>query len=487
MNALARIAMSPNRYSRNCQSGVALLFALLTLLVLSTLAAAVIFATEAENWSSSNYQRMLQARYAAEAGAQNTLNWLVYTYTPPSSYSSYDMTKYPVQYSNNPVLLSAMTGTSSNYPDSTIQTAFSSALQDASVPGVGVPASYEVTAKLLSMQAGVAGKQPVQTWEITSQGNVASMRNAQVQVVMRIARTGTPLFGYGLFSTGTGCGAITFSGGAYTDSYNSSAGTYATTVQTSGGNVGTNGNMTINGSTSQVNGTLSSPDSGTGACSGGATTALTATSSGQVGGGVVSLSHAITYANPPAPSPTPPTTAMSISGTCGTVPTCSNLATKSVALAPGQYGNLAVSGGTTVHLSAGTYNINSLVLVGNSPITLDSGPVTINVAGTSAPGGTAIDLSGGTVVNSTSAPANFQIYYGGSATVALSGGAASFGVVYAPNAPVTFSGGGDWYGSVIGNTATNVGGSPIHYDRALADTLLVPGAYYPISFSWSKF
>ena len=84
MNARARIAMSPNRYSRNRQSGVALLFALLTLLVLSTLAAAVIFATEAENWSSSNYQRMLQARYAAEAGAQNTLNWLVYNYSAPT-------------------------------------------------------------------------------------------------------------------------------------------------------------------------------------------------------------------------------------------------------------------------------------------------------------------------------------------------------------------------------------------------------------------
>ncbi len=158
MNARARIAMSANRYSRNRQSGVALLFALLTLLVLSTLAAALIFATEAENWSSSNYQRMLQARYAAEAGAQNTLNWLVYNYSAPTM-SAYDTTKYPVQdaATHNTVILSAMTGVTANYPDATVQTAFSAALKDASVPGVGIPASYEVTATLLSMVPGRRG------------------------------------------------------------------------------------------------------------------------------------------------------------------------------------------------------------------------------------------------------------------------------------------------------------------------------------------
>jgi Tfp pilus assembly protein PilX len=481
--------MKRNQNITSRQRGIALLFTLLTLLVLSSLAAAIIFVTQTEIWSFSNYQKMMQARYAAEAGAQNTLNWLLYTYTAPTSMSAFDLTKYPIQdaATHNTIILSAMTGVTSNYPTAAVQTAFSSSLKDASVPGVGVAASSEVTAKLLSMQAGAAGGQPVQSWEITSQGNVAGLRNAQVQVVMRIERTGTPLFGYGIFSTGTGCGAITFGGGAYTDSYNSSAGTYATTVQTSGGNVGTNGNMTINGSTSQVKGTLSSADSGTGACGGGTTTALTASSPGQVTGGVVSLSHTITYANPPAPSPTPPTTTMSLSGNCGTVPTCTDLAAKSVALAPGQYGNLSASGGTAVHLSAGTYNINSLGLVGNSPLFVDSGPVIINVAGTSAPGGTAINLSGGAVINSGGTPANFQIYYGGSANVTLSGGTASFGVVYAPNAPITITGGADWYGSVIGSTTTDVGGSPVHYDLALANSLLVAGAYYPVSFSWSKF
>src|ERR1700688_1247549 len=138
------MAMKRNWNITSRQSGVALLFALLTLLVLSTLAAAIIAVTQTEAWSSSNYQRMLQTRYAAEAGAQNALNWLLYSYTAPTL-SAFDMTKYPVQDSatHNTVILSAMIGVPANYPDLTVQTAFSSALKDASVPGVGVAASYE--------------------------------------------------------------------------------------------------------------------------------------------------------------------------------------------------------------------------------------------------------------------------------------------------------------------------------------------------------
>src|SRR5712671_4567635 len=81
----------------NRQDGIALLFTLVTLIILSALAASLILVTQTETWSFSNYQRMLQARYAAEAGAQNTLNWLLYSYTAPTSMTAYDLTKYPVQ------------------------------------------------------------------------------------------------------------------------------------------------------------------------------------------------------------------------------------------------------------------------------------------------------------------------------------------------------------------------------------------------------
>src|ERR1022692_1971740 len=77
----------------NRQRGVALIIAMLTLLVLSALAAAIIFVTQTETWSTTNYKAMLQARYAAESGAQNTLNWLRYTYTGPATMTAYDLTK----------------------------------------------------------------------------------------------------------------------------------------------------------------------------------------------------------------------------------------------------------------------------------------------------------------------------------------------------------------------------------------------------------
>lgn len=477
--------MKPNLRRNHPETGVALILALLILLVLSVLAAAIIFVTQSETWASSNHRAMMQARYAAEAGAQKALNYLTYPSFTPANPGLLDLTKYPVQYNGAPVILSGMTpAVPANYPadaaDAAQQNAFSAAL-NASVPGAGVPASYQVYAKLLSYQGP-----NVQTWEITSQGNVASIRNAQAQVVMRVEKHGTPLFAYGVFASGNTCGAITFSASSYTDSFDSSAGNYGTTVQTSGGNIGTNGNMVLSGS-AKVGGTLSSPNGGTGACSAGAETAVTSSSSvNPPTQGLVSMAP-VNLPAPPPLSPVPPTTAMSMSGNCGTVPGCTvvNLATKQVALPPGQYGDVTASGGTTVHLSAGTYNLNNLVLSGGSPIVVDSGPIVINIQGASV--SKAIDLSGGSITNSSGVPSNLQIYYGGSDTVTLSGGSGSYGIVYAPNAPTTMSGGSAWFGAVVAKTLTNSGGSPIHYDRALQNTLVSGGQFYPISFAWSKF
>src|SRR6266704_3688143 len=213
--------MKPILKRNHPQAGVALIIALLTLLILSVLAASIIFVTQTETWSAANNRSMMQARYAAEAGAQKTLNYLANpaTYSTPANLGVFDVpTKYPLQYNGGDVILSAMTGVNSNYPDAAVKSAFSSALKDASVPGVGVPASYEVTAKLLSMQGAA-----VQTWEITSQGNVPNIRNAQVQVVMKVEKRGTPMFQYGIFATGNTCKAIDMSSSSYTNSFDSSA------------------------------------------------------------------------------------------------------------------------------------------------------------------------------------------------------------------------------------------------------------------------
>src|SRR5579862_2740576 len=106
------------REGKSNQRGIALVIVIFALLVLTTLAAAIIFTTQTEVQTTGNYKSITQARYAAEAGAQRAINWFTYSYTLPSTLSSFDMTKYPVQYSNQPVVLSAMDGVNGNYPTS---------------------------------------------------------------------------------------------------------------------------------------------------------------------------------------------------------------------------------------------------------------------------------------------------------------------------------------------------------------------------------
>src|SRR6202007_3279079 len=176
---------------------------------------------------------------------------------------------------------------------------------------------------------------------------------------------------YAIFATANGCSTVNVSGNGTVDSYDGS---------TNAGNVGTNGHVTLSGNPF-INGAVYSPVVGTGNCSSKTMTGLSLSGKAQATGGLKTLSAPVSYPLPPAPNPAPPTTNQSISGACGSISGCTPAGSKSVSLAPGQYGNLNVSGGTTVHVKAGTYNVNSLTLSGNSILYLDSWPVVINLAG----------------------------------------------------------------------------------------------------------
>ncbi len=188
---------------KESEGGVALILAMLAILILSVLAASIIFLSQTETWTTLDYRLTTQSRYAAEAGVQRTMNWILNNYTPPTTFTSYDMTKYPVQYSSNPVVLSAVSGVSSNYPDSTVSSAYNSALSNQSMAGLtGV--SFSTYATLLRMTGGPeigwlpGGTASVpQTWQITSQGNIAGVPSAQVQVVATYDRKTTQEFMYG--------------------------------------------------------------------------------------------------------------------------------------------------------------------------------------------------------------------------------------------------------------------------------------------------
>jgi hypothetical protein len=272
---------------------------------------------------------------------------------------------------------------------------------------------------------------------------------------------------YSMFATANGCSSLNGSGNVMVDSFDSGPG-YAASHQNSGGNVGTDGNVSLSGN-AVIYGSVASPFGGTGNCSTKSMTGYSVNGGAKATGGQMALSQPLTYPTPPAPTPAPPTSSQSISGSCGSIPGCTSNGSKSVMLAPGQYGNLSVSGGTAAHVTAGTYNINSLTLSGNSSLIVDSGgPVIVNLAGNSlSTNATVLDLSGGSMSNASQTPKNLQLYYGGSRSIKLSGGTGSYAVVYAPNSPINISGGSHFYGAIVGSTINNSGGTAIHYDSSL--------------------
>jgi Tfp pilus assembly protein PilX len=526
--------------SRNSpEQGVALILALLLILVLGILAATVMFTSQAQIWTSVNYRLEAQSRYAAESGVQRTMNWLASSsYTAPTSFGSYTTTTNPVQYGGKAVMLSALSGVSSNYPDSAVATAYNTALSSQSVPGI-TNATYSTYATLLRMNpvsgvswlGGTGGVE--QTWQITSVGSIAGVPNSSVQVVATYERTATPLFNYAVEALGTGCKALDFAGTDYTDSYNSNNGAYSgTNSQASGGNIASNGNVYL-GSGANIKGTISDPNTVVGACPDGITSSGTYSGKNTL---TANLSVPLPWgctSTPCYPNPLPPTTAQDVSTSCGSISGCTSNSTTVIndngtkttvnqyTLSPGNYGNLTVANADVVYLSAGTYDVNSLNFSKDGQIVITSGPVVFNVAGQGyAAGSTVVNAGGlsgwnlcsnglpgnvgaygvancptGPPVSGTPTsggaisgiPSNFQIVYAGSANIATTGAPVA-SVIYAPNAGVPITGAAvGYYGAVISSTFTEGSKAPVHFDNALLNSVFQVGPYKPVGFSWSKF
>jgi hypothetical protein len=501
------------------EQGVALVFTLFLMASLSALAVSLMFLAQTETASTRNYRTMSQARYAGEAGVHKAINYLVNpaAYVPPTTVpTGFDVTKSPVEYGGSPVVLS-YTLANSNYPDSSVKTAFSALAQGELAVGSG-KVNYTATATLVSIRevSPVYGGGPglIQTWQITAQGIVPGPMPATVEVTAMLERNFVAADTYAIFATGTGCGAITLAGNVQTDSYDSTSmsGTPPAT-QSSGGGVGTNGNLNISGSV-DVNGNLDTPRSGVGACNAGTPTALTGTGSATVHGSVVQLPQAKIYPPPDAPVPTPPIGAQPISALgCTTIMAnnpstlCfgggSNWTLLTNGSTPLVLGDVALTAGTNLTIAYGSggapatgaavINVNSVSLNGNSSINV-SAPMTsvvMNVAGKTATGdlATPIDFAGGTIANASYDPSKFQILYGGSGTIKVTGGAAASATVYAPNADIVKHGSGGFYGSILGRTFTDQAGanSSVHYDRSLASKFFTLGNYVMTSFSWKKY
>ncbi len=409
------------------EKGVALILALILLLIMSVMAVSLMFLSQTETWSSMNYKLMSQARDGAEAGVNAAANYIINTYTPPSTsgtdqLSSYNNNVSPVQYpaannTNHDVVLSTSHAhKASNYPVSSDETAFQNAAQGTLSAG-NVAVNYATSATLLSQEQvlpyGSASYETVQTWRITSDGTIGGVRAADEEVSAVLEKQVTPVFSYAAFATGSGCGALNFGGGGGTASYDSSNLTLHSgtpVVNGSQANVGTNGNLAENGNPTTISGNLYTPRTGTGSCSSGNVTAWTDTG-GHVTGSLVQLAQPVVYPTPSAPNPVPPTGAAATitlnnsAGDCGTVVgcvygtgpisgggngcpagdfclqpgTCPPVAPVSPAITgPGVYGNITIKGNVHLYntiiagIDYGCYNINSLVENGGGSLIIDS-------------------------------------------------------------------------------------------------------------------
>lgn len=546
--------------NRKTESGVALILTLILVLVLSVMGVSLMFLSQTETWSSFNYRLMSEARDGAEGGINATANYIVNTYSPPATGSGTDpVSNYStafspncggssgnaacITYSSNPVILSAnFTGQTSNYPVTSVKTAFATA-GSGSVAAGTVTVNYNTYAELLNqyefLPFGAASKKTIQTWRITSDGTVSGVQNATEEVTAILERETVNVASYAAFATSCADGAIDFSGGAGTDSYDSSTtynGNGAPTKANKDGNVGTNGSLNGAGNPTAVYGSLSTPRNGVGAssCLTGAQDVLTGNAN-QIRGAIVELPQVITYPTPGLPTPFPcagvSCTTQTLNGSCGSITGCysTNGNSSTQFLCPSSGGsascgtvayqdiNISASGtvvqlgsfsktvGNTTYSASCTasnpciYSLNSLSMTGNATLQIN-GYVVLNIAGCSANNGTSctsslnsvLDLTGGSLANTASGQSAyisnaFQILYAGTSTVKLAGSSGAAGVVYAPNAAVQLnSNNGHWYGAIIGNTVKASGGVTIDYDRNLAKTSPTLGNWMLSKFNWKK-
>lgn len=477
---------------------MALVLTMFMVLVVSLLGAAIMTTARTETLSSMNYRTMSQARYAAESGVHRAVNYLMNpaVYVAPTDLTNYIQTPTSVQFNGLAIVLSSDSATPGNYPVDATETAFDDAVQGTLAVSNG-SSSYTAVATLRSIRlipsdAFSGLPLTVQTWDITGHGSVGA--NATVEVSAVLEQPVVPLFRYAVFATAPNCAALSFSGGATTDSYDSSALVAGEAVfANTDGNVGTNGNVTEAGNNTAIHGSLSTPRSGVGNCSNANVTALTQTGGASVEDGLVELPQGVVYPTPETPDPPPPVTATEFNKNTGCpadVINCAASADGATITPPTPdtvvtMGNVSVTAQAELHLGAGVYVVNSITMTGNSTIIVDSGPVIIKVVGTDQT--TPISLTGGALSNPGLDPSDLQFIYGGTGQVRIAGGADNAALFYAPNADTALSGNSDFYGSIVTKTLSATGGVAIHYDRRLQNTMLTAGNTTMSKFSWKAF
>jgi len=279
-----RVTQRSRCWHGSADRGVSLILVMLSMLVLSVLAATIVFTARSETLASYNFKLDTQADYLAKAGIQQAVNWfrsanykgvdptIAPTYynvaDSGAPYHLYTSTTEPVTCKANcdhtgtgssaNVQLMGIPGTgSSNYPSinnaagAAVTTQFTSDLLGQPVVGdANNQGTFSISAVLLNYQTVNTGQAPlltanaVETWLITSRaswtgGSSGVVATAEEQAIVQPIYNptwGNALFGY--------CSVeMQGSSGVCTDAYNSAVGCYgdpsACSNKTAAGNCGT--------------------------------------------------------------------------------------------------------------------------------------------------------------------------------------------------------------------------------------------------------
>ncbi|HKS75468.1 MAG TPA: PilX N-terminal domain-containing pilus assembly protein [Terriglobales bacterium] len=368
-------------------------------------------------------------------------------YTPqqttctPGTACTVSVAPYPLEYKWVRVTLKA----NYSYSNSTTQ------LVDASQPGANQVCWNGSTEVVLPSGVANCPSMPVAASPVYLVTSLAVMTSGARRIVQEeIAQappTSNPINGF--FATGTGCPALTVGGNASTYSFNSS--TPGVPPVAGSGNVGANGGVVVMGTSTHVNGKVSThlpasygPCPANGVSTSGSPTILSG------------LANVALYNPPvpPLPNPLPPQT---------------NTTIRNTTMNPGSFGNVTLQG--NVVLTGGTvsnpavYTLNSLTLNGNANVST-TGPIIINLAGVNQ--SVVLQMNGNSYFANTSLiPSNLVINYGGTGTMNINGGNNAYSVINAPNAALNFGGGAAFYGSAVASTINDQGGVNLYWDQAL--------------------
>lgn len=305
---------TPDRqFDSKAPAGVALILVMLAILVLSVLAASIVFSARSEAFASYNYRISMQADYVAKSGLQKAVNFFnsdkykpvvpgdATTYYDVSQYSDMPVVLYNTKYRpvlciancpsvNRPVILSMNSSGAfnGNYPTpltnadgDTIGTAFKDRFYNVAINPLSSAfdsGQFTVTATLEEYYTvndafyPALNPKPFEVWYIVSTGtwnsNVGSApRKPTSEQQATLAPVYLPFFANALY----GMCSITLNGTVCTDSYNSKGGTYnganpancvaggttGSNAFASGAGIGSGGGVNLNGGSYVVNGDVS--------------------------------------------------------------------------------------------------------------------------------------------------------------------------------------------------------------------------------------